>query len=322
MQKIISIVKNKIYDNIQLNQTIILSLVLLIWIELYGINMNYLKVFIIFSTVIITDLFFNRYKFWKWIFPFSWVNAWFWISFFLRTDELLIYFFAWFLAIIWKNLLTIRWKHFMNPSNMWVVISLLFFPHYTWVNTLQWWNYTWKLTAEYILIITLLLIFWSLITYRVYKVFKYNYFKDYLLPFFILHILLFFIIVWNSSVPLALMFFSPSFFIFMFHMMSDPKTVPKKSINRFLYSISIVLTFYVLQFNMNEGYSMVFALFINTLILPLVWFFEDKNNNNNFSLILLLTLIFFMATYIYLSVIEKWNPIFFFDNICSQIFCK
>ncbi len=325
MEKI-KYIKNIFKENIQISQTLVLAILLIIGIEFYWLNINYLKISIIFFTVMIFDTIFIKLKTWKWKFPFSWVNAWFWISFFLRTDELIIYFVSWLLAIAWKNLIKIRWRHFMNPSNMWVFLVLISFPHYTWINTLQWWGYTWVISQKYIIIITLILIFWAFITHRVYKFFKFKYFLDYLLPFFVLHLLLFFTIPYYESINSALLFFSVSFFIFMFHMISDPKTVPEKSISRFVYSINIVLSFYILQFFINEAYALLWSLFINTLQLPIIWFYEQNNKKVKWKipiyLVYILLITFIMVILLIYLIYINWRPDLVFDNVCTQLICK
>lgn len=315
MKKIIKALK----ENIQLSQTLILITILIIWIEFYWLNINYLKVGIIFLTVSFFDILFLKIKTWKFSFPFSWINAWFGISFFLRSDELIIYFLAWLLAIAGKNLIKIKWRHFMNPSNMWIVLVLVFFPHYTWINTLQWWNYTWIINQSYLIIITIILLFWIFITYRVYQVFKYKYFLDYTAPFLILHFILFFTIPYYESINSAILFFSVSFFIFMFHMISDPKTVPNKSLTRFFYSINIVLSFYILQFFINEWYSLLISLFINTLQLPIIWYLEEKNKNY---IVYILSITIIMILLIMYLVYIFWRPDLLFDNVCNQLICK
>ncbi len=319
-------IKDILKNNIQVSQTIVLIMLLVIGIEFYWLNINYLKISVIFLTVMIFDAIFIKMKSWKWSFPYSWINAWFWISFFLRSDELIIYFVAWLLAIAWKNLIRINWRHFFNPSNMWVLLVLILFPHYTWINTLQWWNYTWVINMKYILIIITILIFWAFITYRVYKFFKYKYFIDYLLPFFILHIILFFTIPYYESINSALLFFSVSFFIFMFHMISDPKTVPEKSISRFIYSINIVLSFYVLQFFINEAYALIASLFVNTIQLPIIWYYEKNNKKVKwkypFYLVYLLLVSLFMILLISYLINIFWRPDLVFDNVCNQLICK
>lgn len=318
--------KDILKNNIQVSQTIVLISLLVLWIEFYWLNINYLKISVIFLTVMIFDAIFIKMKSWKWSFPYSWINAWFWISFFLRSDELIIYFMAWLLAIAWKNLIKINWRHFLNPSNMWVLLVLILFPHYTWINTLQWWNYTWVVNTKYILIIITILIFWAFITYRVYKFFKYKYFVDYLLPFFILHLIFFFTIPYYESINSALLFFSVSFFIFMFHMISDPKTVPEKSISRFIYSINIVLSFYILQFFINEAYALIASLFINTIQLPIIWHYEQNNKKVKWKypiyVVYLLLVSLFMILLITYLINIFWRPDLVFDNVCNQLICK
>jgi hypothetical protein len=95
-------------NNIQTNQTLFLSCILILGIEYYSLYFNYTKLLIVFSTVIGLDALFIRIKTGKWSFPFSGVNSGFGISFFLRTDELVIYFFAGFVAIVGKYIFTFK----------------------------------------------------------------------------------------------------------------------------------------------------------------------------------------------------------------------
>lgn len=321
----ISYLSDQLKNNIQISQTLLLITLVIIWIEFYGLNLNYTKLWVIFWSVIVLDAIFTKIRVWKWIFPYSWVNAWFWIAFFLRTEILAVYFFAALLAICWKNFLRIWGRHFFNPSNMWVFITLIVFPHYTWVNSLQWGNYLWSITVSYILIHILVLLFWVFITYRVYRFFKFKYFIDYSLPFIVLHIILFFFLQSNPTMSSTLLFFSVSFFIFTFHMISDPKTVPETSQTRFLYALNIVFIFYVLQFHINEVYALLWSLFVSTLFLPLLWKLENKRiktYNINYASIFSLIFSLIMLGYIYMMISYYGKLDFLFDNICHQIICK
>lgn len=323
--QIIKKVVHFLKTNIQTNQILLLSTILIIWVEFYWLNTNYTKIFVIFSTLMTLDALFLRVKTGKWTFPFSWVAAWFWISLFLRTDELLIYFFVWVLAIVWKNLFTIRGRHFMNPSNMAIFIVLILFPYYTWVNTLQWGNHTWVISGHYLVILLIALFFWLFITYRVYQVFKYTYIYDYIWPFLILHLLLFFFFAQWETINSAVEFFSVSFFIFLFHMITDPKTVPNKSLSRFFYSVCIVLTFYILQFFINESYALLGSLFFNTLTLPIIWLLEEKKNvykKVSPAVVFLLTNIFVMILFLSILTQKYGRPDLAFDNVCQQLICK
>jgi len=317
-------IKDLLKNNIQVNQTIILSFILIIWVHFYNLDISYLEISFIFLSVIILDLFFIKFNTGKWIFPFSWLNAWFWIAFFLRSSDLIIYFFAALLAIVWKHIFKVNWKHFMNPSNMGVFLVLVLFPQYAWINSLQWWNYTGIISYEYILIFILVFLLWIFISLRVYKFFKFTYLYDLILPFFLLHSILFFIIPYYETFSIYLQFFNVSFFIFTFFMLTDPKTVPKKSLTRVFYSFSIVLTFYILQFFINEGYSILWALFINTLLLPLVWKLEQYSINKFItkSIVFYLLLLWLMIISILVLVNIYPRPDLVFDNLCNQLICR
>lgn len=167
-------------------------------------------------------------------------------------------------------------------------------------------------------------IFGFLITFRVNKVFGFRYYLDYLLPFLVLHIILFFIIPYSESISSALQFFGIPFFIFMFFMISDPKTVPERSESRFLYAISLVLSFYVLQFFINENYALLGSLFVNTLTLPLIWYLEKRQcfYRINRAFIFLLTLLVILILFLPILVHIYGQPDFVFDNRCNQLICK
>jgi len=317
-------IKDLLINNIQINQTIILISILIIWVEFYWLNLSYVKLLTIFSTTIITDVIFIKIKTWKFHFPFSWLNSWFWISTFLRSDHLIFFFFAWLIAIIWKNLLRIKWRHFFNPSNMWVFTTLILFQNYTWSEALHWWNYLWEVNLKYILVIIIISIFWFIINYRVNCFFKFRYFIDYLAPFFIANIILFFTIPNIINTSTIMEYFNVTFFIFMFYMISDPKTVPWKSISRFLYVINLVIIFYILQFHINYIYALLWSLFISTLQLPIIWHLEKNNVKRKYNLLnLYLYLITIITVIILLTTIYiYWKPDFIINNLCDNITCN
>ena len=311
-------------EKIQILQTIILSTVLFLGVYFFHLDINVLEITATFFTVILLDyIFSNTWKLEK-VFPFSWVNAGFGICFFLRSNDLILYILAWFIAILGKHLIRIHGRHFLNPSNMAVVFILTLFPFYAWVNTLQWGNYsTGNLSSAYIYMFSLLLILGSIITYFVYNTFHFRYFLDYTFPFLITHFLLFFIIPFSETLSSATKFFNISFFIFTFFMMSDPKTVPEKSSSRVLYAILLVLNFYSLQFYINEMYAILYALFLNTLFLPFIWYLEKYTYKKiPYSVFFLLFLNIVSSIVILLSMYKYWQPDLVFDNICVELFCK
>lgn len=315
---------NLFKKNIQLNQTIILSSVLLVWVEFYDLYITYLEIFTIFWTVITLDLLFNRYFKNKWLFPFSWVNAWFWISFFLRSEDLVLYILAWILAIWWKYIFLAKWKHFFNPSNMGVFIVLMLFPHYAWVNPLQW-GQSVEL-FNYIIIIFTIFILGFFILHRLKNILNYK-FYDLVWWFIIAHLFIYFLFTKETSLNSFYLFFNGSFFIFLFFMLTDPKTNPLKSSVRFLYWICVGTLFYILQFFINENYSLLGSLFVMTLFLPIIWKYENKTINIknikiNKSILILLILLSISLLYICVQVYLYWKIDLLFDNRCNQLFCK
>jgi len=320
MQKIINFIK----QNIQLHQTWLLSLILGIGVIFYDLNISFLEIFVTFFTVIWLDLVITSYNKWKWVFPFSWVNAGFWISFFLRSDEILIYVFAWFLAIFSKYLFTSGWKHFFNPSNFGVFVSLIIFPSIAWTNPLQWWQSVELQT--YIFALIMILTFWFFIVSRLIKILNYK-FYDLIIAFVIAHLVLYFSITQESGVSSFYLFFNASFLVFIFFMITDPKTNALTRSSRILYAISTALMFYVLQFYINENYSLLGSLFCMTMCLPLIWKLEKKsvvlcNIKFNLSIVFLLFFITFLLLYMCFMVMLEGKVDLLFDNRCNQIMCK
>lgn len=317
--KIIFFLKENIKNNIQVNQTIFWLTILFIWKIFYWLTITYTQIFVVFFCVTLFDYIFTKLRTWKNTFPYSWINAWLWIVFFLRSADLIIFIFAAFVAIFTKHFFRIRWRHFLNPSNAAVFIILILFWQYAWVNSLQWWNYDFtQFQFWYIFAILLVLILWNIIIYRVKWFFKFNYLFDLILPYFILHSILFFVIpLWESWNSYYLFFWIP-FFIHIFFMITDPKTVPSLSISRFFYSINLVFLFYILQFYINEAYSILWALFIGTLFLPLIWYLEEKRKHMYFFLTLTSIILIILLFNIYFL----WRPDLVFDNICNKLFCK
>jgi len=311
------------FQNIQLYQTTFLSSILFIGVYFFHLNINFLEILLTFSTVIILDFFlrnnFNNSS--RILFPYSGVNAAFWICFFLRTDDSILYVFAWVLAILWKHFIAHGWRHFLNPSNMAVFLTLFLFPQYTWVNTLQWWNYSGSFGWTYLIMLFFVVSLGIYITTRVRKVLKYEYLFTYIIPFLALHIILFFTVPYYESISSFFLFFNISFFIFTFFMITDPKTIPGTTAWRIFFATMIVQWFYVLQFFINETYSILGSLFFSTIFLPIIWIYE-KNIiwKTNLGVILLSILNIILSFVIALLVSIYWQPDLVFDNICNQWF--
>ncbi len=118
-----------------------------------------------------------------------------------------------------------------------------------------------------------------------------SYIYDYIFPFLLTHVLLFFTLSQGENITTAITFFSISFFIFTFFMMTDPKTVPRIPLVRFGYGLTLAVNFYILQFVMNESYALLGSLFMNTLLLPYIWRLEATKSRTTLAKYLILWLI-------------------------------
>jgi|GEM_PF-4786147 len=126
---------------LQLCQTIAIGSFLLLGGKWLGhVDITWLELLVVFSTVIILDF----YLIWQLkdtkAFPFSAVNTGIGISLFLRTDLLFIYFVAGFIAIFSKYIVAIKDKHFLNPSYSAIFICLVLFQTDAYVTHVQWGN--------------------------------------------------------------------------------------------------------------------------------------------------------------------------------------
>ncbi len=77
--------------NVQTNQIIVLISVLLIGIFYFQINFSIEKLLVVFGTTSFFEIIYSRIKYGTWSFPYSGIPAGFGISFFLRTDILILY---------------------------------------------------------------------------------------------------------------------------------------------------------------------------------------------------------------------------------------
>jgi len=305
--------------NVQTNQIVVLISVLLIGIFYFQINFSIEKLLVVFGTTSFFEIIYSRIKYGTWSFPYSGIPAGFGISFFLRTDILILYVLAWFLAISSKYLFRIQDKHFFNPSNFWVFIVLVLFPYVTWTNPLQWWMI--HKGFELYLLYFGLIVLGFFITWRVY-VNKWINLLYIILPFFITHFLIVAFLTQESWLSYQLIY-APSFFIFTFYMITDPQTVLQNIYSRIAFGSLVAVGFFVLQFFINENYSILASLFICTVFIPIIRFFDEKNIYKKITIgnVITFFLLFTLALILYTLVYLYWGIDLVFDNRCRALFC-
>ena len=126
---------------LQLCQTIAIGSFLLLGGKLFNyVDISWLEMAVVFTTVIAADVFLRWQVDGKWALPFSAINTGIGISLFLRSAHWPIYAFAAVVAIVSKYLIRIDRKHFFNPSYSAIFICLVLFEKQAYVNHFQWGN--------------------------------------------------------------------------------------------------------------------------------------------------------------------------------------
>lgn len=320
-----------IHKNPQIYQTVFLMIILNIGIQVYDIYFDYIKMLLTFGSTVLFDVVLYRYFVGKWRFPFSGINAGFGIAFFLRTNLLWLYPFVSFLAIGSKYFFRIHQKHFFNPSNFWVFLVLLLFPYVSWTNPLQWW-WVYTQTGESVLWIFLLIFaFWGYMISLVYKTMRIDILYV-VLAFVVTHMGMYFlftqepslqeVISWNNTSFFA--FYTPSFWIFVFYMITDPGTILRNRISMVTFWALTAIWFYILQFYINENYSLLASLFIMSMLIPLIRFFDTKKIYYNITTGNVIAIFLFLLAFVQFlyTMDSRWRPDLVFDNRCSHIICN
>ncbi len=306
------------YNKIQLTQTFILIWILFVWVKFFWLYLDIYKIITVFFSVIIFDLvlsyiFTNNFS---GILNLSKINISFWILFFLRTDIIFIYIITSFIAVISKYIFIYKNRHFFNPSNFWVSIILLFFAPYAYTNPLQWWFFVSE--KIYLLFFIIVIILWLIvIQFFLHKNLKFNQIPL-ILSFVFTHLFLYNIVWLDEWFWSYVDFFSITFLIFTFFMITDPKTTPSFYVNKILFWSSIAIVFYILSYFTNENFNLLWSLFIMTLFLPLIWNFEDKNNKYIPLIFITLILILLIVSLYFIY----GNLDLQFTNRCISVFCK
>lgn len=306
--------------NPQIYQTIFLMIIINLGINCFGLYLDYTKFLIIFVSTIALDMIFGYIRYRNIRFPYSWVNAWFGISFFLRTDILFLYVLAAFLAISSKYFFQYKWKHFLNPSNFWVFLVLVFFPNISWTNPLQW-GKTQPDIAKLLFIYSLIIILGFLVVWIVNKTIKKN-LLWLVLPFLCVHFIIYNIVAPTETFDSLLKWYTPSFFIFVFFMLTEPMISPESNTSKFWFAICTAVLPYILQYFINENYTHLASLFLMTLTLPVERYISQQKNSFATKNILYFCIFLLLMIILGYCICRYWYADLVFENRCRQLFCN
>lgn len=187
------------------------------------------------------------------------------VIFLLRSTEIWIYILVVFIAFAQKHFLTVKGRHFLNPSNVAVVVGLALFPYQTSTSPHQWGNAWW--------LGVLMAALGLAITFRVNRA---------VIPvvFAVVYTSLNLMFINPSWLAASAMLFSGSFLLFIFFMMTDPRATPDTMLYQAVFAIWVAVATYLIE--LNFGYfqiNMFAALFLVSLFVPLIRHFESRRQN-------------------------------------------
>jgi len=201
------------------------------------------------------------------------------------------------LALSQKHYLQINKHHFFNPSNFALIMALLLFYDDAHIVLGQ-------LGDDFWLLLTLLLMA-ILILFRI---------NRWIIPLsFVLFYLLFQYIFVVSLDPVLIMeeiyhrFYAISFILFIFFMLTDPKTTPSKISAQLLFAFFMALSTVLLDYFYGFRVQHLFlSLFFFSLFTPLVEGWQERSKN-----MILVTLLLATLVIVVIIIIESKSPFYF-----------
>lgn len=196
---------------------------------LFGFRISPIQILIVVTCAVVLDLTFTYLGRRTILLPASGLISGLSLALLLRVQDgplsLWLYIFAAVVAICSKYLITVRGKHIFNPSNLAVTATLLLFGSFASVTPNQWQASWW--------LIALIVLAGVAVTARA-RVLT-------IVAGFYTFELLFFVGLPGTlgSFDLKLLLFSPALLIYTFYMITDPRTAPRSTRLRILYTAGV-----------------------------------------------------------------------------------
>ncbi len=180
------------------------------------------------------------------------------LSLLLKSSMVMVMPFVAFAMIASKFLLRVDGKHIFNPSNFGIVAASLVVPNLVWISPGQWGTSVW------VGLLVICLAF--LVLYRISSADITFFFGGAWVA------LLFGRALWLGD-PMAIPLHSiqnGAFLVFMFFMISDPKTIPDRRVGRLLFALLVAILAFIMQFEFQIRGSLFFALAAVCVVRPVV----------------------------------------------------
>ncbi|HEY7783112.1 MAG TPA: hypothetical protein VIB00_00205 [Pyrinomonadaceae bacterium] len=237
-----------------------ITLILLTGHFLYGILESWEQTALAIAAAIVTELVLGRIFFGKWLNLASAYISGISVGILIRSPALWPFGLCSVLSIMSKYVLRVKGRHLWNPSNFGICALLLLAPDTVAALSIQWGNFKWPL-----------LVIWILGSVIIWRAKRFHISATYVLSFFVFAFLRSWITgdPWRSEIaPIT----GPMYQLFVFFMVTDPKTTVKSKIGQCVVVIIVAFVEMLLRLN-DVVYAPLYALFIvgPTAMLLEIW---------------------------------------------------
>src|SRR5882762_10502166 len=226
----------------------------------YGILESYKKTALAIAAALITELILGRIFFGKWLNLASAYITGISVGILVRSPAYWPYALCSLISIMSKYVLRLKGRHIWNPSNFGIAVLLFLAADTMAVLSIQWGN-------NY----ASLLIIWILGSIIIWRARRFHISATYVVSFFLFAFLRSWITgdPWQSEIaPIT----GPMYQLFVFFMITDPKTTVKPTLGQCAVAFSIALVELLLRLN-HVVYAPLYALFLvgPTAMLIEIW---------------------------------------------------
>jgi len=252
--------RSRIRLDIRYIAPLFISFILLVGHLFYGILESYERTALAIVAALVTELVLGRIFFGKWLNLASAYISGISVGILIRSPAFWPYALCSVLSIMSKYVLRVKGRHLWNPSNFGICVLLFLAPETVAALTIQWGNFIWPM-----------LVIWVLGSIIIWRAKRFHISATYVASFFAFALVRSWITgdSWQSEIsPIT----GPMYQLFVFFMVTDPKTTVKSK--KWQCIVVILVAFVEMLLRLNQVvYAPLYALFIvgPTAMLIEIW---------------------------------------------------
>jgi Na+-translocating ferredoxin:NAD+ oxidoreductase RnfD subunit len=233
----------------------------------YGILEGYKKTALAILAALLTELILGRIFLGKWLNLASAYITGISVGILVRSPAYWPYALGSVISIMSKYVLRVKGRHIWNPSNFGIAVLLFLAPETMAVLSIQWGNNYWSL-----------LVIWILGAIIIWRARRFHISATYVISFFLFA----FLRSWITGDPLlaeVAPITGPMYQLFVFFMITDPKTTVRSRVGQCLVAFCIALVEFILRLD-QVVYAPIFALFFVGPAANLIEIWLDSRGQN------------------------------------------